>query len=63
MIMVGLRYSGGVKSYKAFEKCIFETPHNEMKCVIAKIGQHFHICLYGKGKCIGAKQILAGQSL
>ena len=39
---------------KGHEKCIFETLHNEMKCVLSikepnfneKMGQNFHICLW-----------------
>ena len=38
---------------KGHEKCIFETPHNEIKCVLSvkesnfneKKDQNFHICL------------------
>ena len=38
--MVGLRYPRGIKSFKTcykgmkIEECIFETPHNEIKCVL-----------------------------
>ena len=47
--MVGERYSRCVKSYKGHDKCIFETPNNEMKWVlgikesylIAKIASKF----------------------
>ena len=33
--MVGERYSIRVKSYEGHGKCIFETPHNDMKCVLS----------------------------
>ena len=39
---------------KGHEKCIFETPYNEIKCVLSiiesysieKMGQNFYICLW-----------------
>ena len=42
---------------KGHEKCIFETPHNKIKCALsieesnsnAKMDQNFHICLWSGG--------------
>ena len=43
-----------IPSFNLVVREVFETPHNEMKCVLSiielypieKMGQHFHICLW-----------------
>ena len=41
--MVGERYSRCVKSYKGHEKWIFDTPHDEMKCILSFKEPNFNV--------------------
>ena len=51
--MVGKQCSRGIKICKTSEKCTFETPHNELNCILGikdsnfntKMGQNFNIRL------------------
>ena len=55
---VSKRIKGLQDMLQGHEKCIFETPDNEIKCVLGikesnfngKMGQHFHICLRSRAE-------------